>query len=243
MSLKKAANWAGDVWGEFTGAADVERAQQQAGRDIMGTARQGAGRYEDALASSQARLDPFLMGGVRAQERLEQELFGAPTEASALPGYESMVAARGEGLDQLASGRAGMGQLFSGRTAQSASNLSGGMEQQLRNLYMGNLRQQAGQGAGIGQYLGSQEVGTAGNIANLMMGGRQAASGMNVNAAQTGANTMADLLGTVGTVGGFLMGGPMGGAGGNPAGGGGSGFSYNPSSMTREAPQTFSMGF
>lgn len=238
MGFKFIADKAKDAWGEFSGAADTARAQKQYGRDIRGAMDRGISGYEGALESSQQRLDPFLMGGTQAQNRLTQELF-SPSEISTIPGYSSMVSARQEGLSDLATGRAGLGTLFSGRTAEEAANLSGGMEQQLRNMFMGQLQQQAGMGAGIGQFLGNQEVGTAGNIANLLMGGTQAASGMNVNAAQTQQQATGDLINAGATLAGYMMGGP---AGGMAAGGmtGGGGYSYNP--MTRQAP-TFGMGY
>lgn len=212
MSLKKIVRGAGDLWGEFTGAADVERAQKQAGRDILAASLQGQTGLSDAFAGSEARLQPFLMGGVNAQRRLSQELLGTPTETSQLPGYSSMLSARREGLEDLAMGKAGLGQLFSGRTAEQASDLSGAMEQQLRNLFMGQLTQQAGQGANIGQFLGGQQLNTAGNIANLLMGGAGAAGNYNIQGAQTGQANMGDMFNSIAKIGGMLAGGA--GAGG-----------------------------
>lgn len=217
MSLKKIvggiAGAAGDIWGELTGAAGTERAQQQAARDLMSRAREGAGGLREAFGGAESRLQPFLMGGVDAQRRLSQELLGNPTATANLPGYSSMLSARREGLEDLAMGKAGLGQLFSGRTAEQASDLSGSMEQQLRNLFMGQLAQQAGQGANIGQFLGGQQMGMAGNIANLLMGGQTQASGYNVGAAQTSQANMGDMFDTIAQIGGMLAGGGAGAGG------------------------------
>lgn len=212
MSFKKVTQWAGDQWGEITGAADVERAQKQASRDILARAREGELGLNQAFSGAEGRLQPFLMGGVDAQQRLSQELLGTPTATSRLPGYSSMLSARREGLEDLAMGKAGLGQLFSGRTAEQASNLSGSMEQQLRNLFMGQLAQQAGQGANIGQFLSGQQIGTAGNIANLLMGGQTQASNYNIGANQTSQANMADMFNTIAQLGGMMAGGGAGGA-------------------------------
>lgn len=251
MSLKKFGNYLNETVGEFTGAADVERAQQAAARGVEQATQQGVSGLRQGFAGAEERLNPFLMGGVQAQRQLQDELFGTPTETSAIPGYESMVRARGEGLEDLATGKAGLGMLFSGRTGEEAADLSGGMEQQLREMFMGRLGQQAGMGANVGQYLGSQEMGMEGNIANMLMGGAQGAGAQRVAGAQTGANAMGDLIGAGAGLAGYMMGGPVGGGlmskfkgmlGGG--GGGDTGFSYNPGPLLSQGGggSSFSMG-
>lgn len=207
MSLKKIGGYVGDVVGEFTGAADVERAGQAAAERAQQAAQQGITGVQQGFAGAEDRLQPFLMGGVQAQQRLMQELFGDATPTQQIPGYESMARAREQGIDTLAQGRAGMGTLFSGRTGQEAAEISGSMEQQLRDMFMGQLRQQAGQGANIGQFLGSGQMNTQQNIADLLMGSAGQQSQYELGAAQTSAQSMGDLIGAGAGLAGYMMGG------------------------------------
>lgn len=165
-----------------------------------------------APSSGYQMLDPYLQGSQNAYSRFQQELLGTPTATQDLPGYGSMVSARGDALEDLATGKAGMGKLFSGSTGQQAADIGGGMEQQLRNQFMSMLSGEAG----AGRNMASQATGFG--LQEDQMDLQREAMMRNAqsqdDAGQRGF--WGDLLGAAGTVGGTLVGLPgVGGAVGN----------------------------
>ena len=151
------------------------------------------------------------------------------TDVSTLPGYNAMTMARRDAISDLGTGMAGTGKFFSGTTAEQASDIGGAMQNQFMQQYLNNLMmgaqpgqqatsQLAGYQMGAGQ-TGAQIPMTAGtNIANMMMGQQQLAAQQAQANKDRKAGFWGDILGTVGTIGGFMLGGPMGAAAGGTIG-------------------------
>jgi hypothetical protein len=177
------------LFGKDTTEADIQAATQAGRTDIQ----TGMGRAEEALS-------PYLTGSQKAYDLFQQQLFGTPTATESLPGFGSMKKARGEALEDLATGKAGMGMLFSGRTAEEAADIGGSMEQQLRDRFMNMLMGETQAGRGLSSQL-----------SNMLFGGGQAMAGQGMQGAGMGAdaqfrsreadkNLFGDILGGIGTM-------------------------------------------
>lgn len=195
---------------------------------------------QGGLTSAMDLLAPHMQGTQQAYDRFQNELFGNPTATQNLPGYGSMVSARGDAIDDLVTGRAGFGKLFSGSTGEAAADIGGSMEQNLRNNYLNMLMGETQAGRNLATQGAGMQMGGAQSIANILMGQEQMQAAQNQANADRKTGFWGDLLGAAGTVGGFLLGGPAGAGigagigtalGGPVVGGGGSSSNYVPGSL------------
>lgn len=173
---------------------------------------------QGGLNSAMDLLAPHMQGTQQAYDRFQNELFGNPTATQNLPGYGSMVSARGDAIDDLVTGRAGFGKLFSGSTGEAAADIGGSMEQNLRNNYLNMLMGETQAGRNLATQGAGMHMGAGQSIANLLMGQEQMQAAQDQASSDRKTGFWGDLLGAAGTVGGFLLGGPAGAAGGNVVG-------------------------
>jgi hypothetical protein len=197
MSLKKFANWAGETVGEFTGAGQEQRAMEAEAERIRQLTEERAGLTQDAYGRAIERAQPF--------QTAMSDLIMGRTPIESIPGYNAFSNARRDAIGDLGTGMAGTGKFFSGTTAEEASTLGGGMQQDFLQNYLQNLRMgmtSAGDISGL-------DIGGVSDVSNLVMGGMNQAGNLDIAGAGVRRQSMGDLLGAAGT---------LAGAGVNPFG-------------------------
>lgn len=191
--VKNIAGGIGDVVGELTGSADVERAAGRAGAATQALARQQADQLRLAGQQVQQAGQPYM-------SKIQNLLMGQ-TPVNQIPGYQNMLAARGEAIDDLSTIQSGLGKFFSGSTAEQAAGIGGQLQNQLMQQRLSNL------GMGLSQATGlaGQGYGQAQDIANLLMGGQAASNQYAMQGAGARQQAMGDILGAAGTAAGLAM--------------------------------------
>lgn len=143
---------------------------------------------------------PYLTGGKSAQEQMMAQLgLGGPAKAfdvTQLPGYQNALK---QGLAGVNQGGAGAGMLMSGDRMQGLQSTGQNIFGDYYNNYLNRLTGMSNQG-----------FSAAGNLANIRTGGMTQQLGLMQQQQQQEADQFGDLLGLAGTVGGFMVGGPMG---------------------------------
>lgn len=211
--------------------------------DAAAVTQQAQDALQTGMGDVAATLDPDVQRAQQYSEQLQNLLMGQ-TPIETLPGYDAMVAARQEGVGDLATMMGGAGKLFSGTTAEGAADIGGALQNQLMQQTIANLMGAAQPGQQMTSQLAGYRMGTGQQMAQLpfqQAGLDLQTQGMNIQqqqfmedlafrreqyrqalkeqAAANKSGFMGDLLGGLGTVGGFMLGGPVGAAAGGAIGG------------------------
>lgn len=160
-------------------------------------------------AAAEKDYQPYLGGGQSAQEQLMAQLGIGGTaklfDVTQLPGYQNALK---QGLSSVNQGAAGSGMLMSGDRLKGLQSAGQNIFGNYYNDYLSRLFGMSNQG-----------FSAAGNLANIRTGGMTQQLGLMQQQQAQEADMMSDMLGLAGTVGGMMVGGPVGAGIGGSVGG------------------------
>jgi len=178
-------------------------------------------------AAAEGRINPWIEGGQAANTQLMAQLGlggGQAFDVTQLPGYQRSLE---QGLSAVNQAGAGAGMLMSGQRLKGLQQAGQDVFGQYYGDYMNRITGLGSQGLGAATNLSQMGLGAAGNMSNMMMQQAQ-------QEAAAEAAGRADMMGTLGSLGGMAaghmlapgIGGGIGSSiGGSLMGGGGMGAS------------------
>ena len=183
-AVEETVSFAGDLFGEISGSADVQEAAEAQAAATLQAQREAQALNVERYGKAEELLSPYIEGAGTAREQMMVELGLAPGEAGnaymQTPGYKTMREESQRGVEQAA---ASGGNLYSGARMKAAGEAGGQVQSQYYTNYM-NLLQNMGSpqtatnlasmGVGQGISMGQQQIGAQNVASGYMMGGAEA---------------------------------------------------------------------
>lgn len=178
----------------FTTSGIADQTPQLAGSNATQAIQQG-------LMNASQTLSPEIDKSQQYSDELQNLLMGK-TDISQIPGYEMMLSARGDALEDLSTTRAGMGKFFSGTTGEQAAEIGGELANRLMQQRIQNLTGGASTGHNMASQLAQMQMGAGTSkaaiplqIQQMIMQQQQFDEQMKEEAAANEAGFFGDIIG------------------------------------------------